>query len=201
MRRIFLMAACWAFIPMAGATTRVDQLWSYVRAAESTSAMEVQASQAIEVAFSPNGGGEALVLKTIRSAKSSIRLAAYSFTSPPVVKALIEAKKRGVDVAVLVDYKNNMKETRNNAPKQALNLLVNAGIATRTISAYPIHHDKYSVVDGRHTQTGSFNYSAAAAKRNSENVLVIWNNPQVAKQYIDHWQSRWQQGSDYQSTY
>ena len=184
MRRIILLCSCLIAVSLASGREVV-----------------APAAQTIEVAFSPEAGGEALVLKTLRAATSSIRLAAYSFTSVPVVRALMEAKQRGVDVAVLVDDKNNLQEARNNAPRQALNLLVGAGIPTRTISAYPIHHDKYFIVNGRHVETGSFNYTASAAKRNSENVLVIWNNPGIAKQYLDHWQSRWQQGADYRASY
>nr|WP_231973638.1 phospholipase D family protein [Variovorax sp. HW608] len=159
------------------------------------------AAPSIEVAFSPDAGAEALVLKAIAMARSSIRLAAYSFTSPPVVSALLAARRRGVDVAVVVDYKNNLVEARSNAAREALNLLANAGIPARTVSAYPIHHDKFIVVDGLHVETGSFNYTAAAAKRNSENVLVVWNDPALAGKYIAHWQSRWSQGQPYRSTY
>ncbi|KVU84462.1 endonuclease [Burkholderia ubonensis] len=154
----------------------------------------------IEVGFSPEGSAEQLVEKAINSARSSIRLAAYSFTSPAVVQALIAAKRRGVDVAVVVDEKNNLQEDRR-AGAAALNLLVNAGIPTRTISVYPIHHDKYFVVDGLDVETGSFNYSQAAARRNSENAIVIWHDPALAKAYLDHWQSRWAQGVDYRSAY
>ncbi|AKK25033.1 endonuclease (plasmid) [Pandoraea oxalativorans] len=152
---------------------------------------------AAEVGFSPEAGAEALVVKVIGAANTSIRLAGYSFTSPVVVRALLDAKQRGVDVAVVVDDKG----TRSTTSRQALNLLVNAGIPTRTISVYAIHHDKYMVVDGLHIETGSFNYTTAAAKRNSENVLVLWNYPTLAAQYLAHWQSRWEQGQPYQSGY
>lgn len=157
--------------------------------------------QSVDVGFSPDGSAEALVLRAIGTAKSSIRLAAYSFTSTTIVRALVDSKRRGVDVAVVVDYRNNIKEGSAKSATQALNLLVNAGIPTRTISTYPIHHDKYIVMDGRHVETGSFNYSASAAKRNSENVLVVWNNPALAAQFIAHWQSRWNQGTPYMSAY
>ncbi|SEB26312.1 PLD-like domain-containing protein [Variovorax sp. YR216] len=157
--------------------------------------------ESVEVAFSPDGGAEGLVIQVIGSANSSIRLAAYSFTSPSVVRALLDAKRRGVDVAVVVDHKNNLTESRTHASREALNLLINAGIPTRTVSVYAIHHDKYIVVDGRHVETGSFNFTAAAAKRNSENVLVVRNDPALAAQYIAHWQSRWAQGQPYRSTY
>ena len=164
-------------------------------------AFKVPSEAQIETAFSPEGGGEALVIKVIDSAVKSIRLSAYSFTSPVVVRALLDAKRRGVEIAVVVDYKNNISEDRSGKAKAALNLLVSAGISTRTISRYPIHHDKFIVVDGLHVETGSFNYSVAAARRNSENVLVIWNNSQVAASYLKHWQSRYEQGTDYKSAY
>ena len=151
----------------------------------------------IEVAFSPDAGSEALVLKVIGSARSSIRLAGYSFTSPSVVRALTDAKRHGVDVRVLIDDKGN----RGKANIAAMNLLVGANIPTKVISTYAIHHDKYIVVDGKHTQTGSFNYSQAAAKSNSENVLVVWSNPKVAATYLAHWESRWAQGMAIEMTY
>ena len=61
----------------------------------------------IEVAFSPEAGSEALVVKVIASARENIRLAGYSFTSPAVVKALIDAKARGVDLRLLIDDRGN----------------------------------------------------------------------------------------------
>ncbi|ECJ4170922.1 phospholipase D family protein, partial [Salmonella enterica subsp. enterica serovar Typhimurium] len=52
----------------------------------------------VKVGFSPEGSASALVLDTINSAESSIRMMAYSFTDPDVMHALAKAKKRGVDV-------------------------------------------------------------------------------------------------------
>ena len=151
----------------------------------------------IESAFSPGGGALNLVLRVIESAEETIRLQAYSFTSPEVVRALREAKARGVEVRVVVDRKGNTGK----ASVAALNLLVNAGIPTRTVSAYAIHHDRVIIVDGKTIQTGSFNYSKAAGSRNSENVLVVWNAPEnTAKPYLEHWQSRWDKGTPYQSS-
>jgi len=143
-----------------------------------------------EVAFSPRGGAQALVVRLIDSARTSIRLAAYAFTSPAVTRALIAAKKRGVDVAVLVDHKSNLVQDASGKATAALNALSLAGVATATVSRYPIHHDKYIVVDQAHVETGSFNFSNAAEFGNSENVLVLWNSPQVARAYLAHWASR-----------
>ena len=155
----------------------------------------------VEFAFSPNQGAEPLVIKVIASARQELRVLAYSFTSAPVTAALIAARKRGVDVAVLADQRNNLGDGRNGKARAALGAMALAGIHVRTIAAYPIHHDKVVVADRSTLQTGSFNYSAAAANANSENVLVLWNQPQVAQGYLAHWERNWRRGTDWQATY
>ena len=161
----------------------------------------VQHQGAIEVGFSPNEGAERLVLRVIDSARSEIRVMAYSFTSAPVTHALLAARKRGVDVALVVDAKSNTGEDRSGKSRAALSALVNAGCRVRTISTYQIHHDKVLVVDNETVETGSFNFSAAAADRNSENVIVVWKNPALAKTYLQHWSDRFAQGQDYSTRY
>lgn len=61
-----------------------------------------------EIGFSPEGSGIALVLKAIASARQSIRVSAYAFTSREVARALVDARSRGVDVAVAVDARQNL---------------------------------------------------------------------------------------------
>jgi phosphatidylserine/phosphatidylglycerophosphate/cardiolipin synthase-like enzyme len=151
----------------------------------------------IETGFSPDGNAERLVLKIINSSTHSLRLAAYSFTSPKVVQALVSAKRRGVDVRVVSDDSN----AKSKSGSAALNLLAGADIQSRLNGEYAIHHDKYIIADERHVQTGSFNYSQAAAKSNSENVIVIWNNRELAQSYLRHWSSRFEEGRDYVRQY
>jgi len=167
----------------------------------SSAAEPAEQARRAEVAFSPEGGAEALVLRVLGASRKSIRLAAYSFTSSTVLRALLEARRRGVDVAVVVDLESNVLEDRSGKARAALNLLVNAGVATRTVGTYAVHHDKFIVVDGVHLQTGSFNYSRAAARENSENVLVLWNEPGIAAAYLAHWETRWRQGDPYRSSF
>lgn len=109
----------------------------------------------IEVGFSPGGGGEYLVLKVIDSAKNEIKVLAYSFTSAAVVAALLRAKKRGVAVSIVADHKNNVTDDRYGRARAALSALANAGCDVRTISAYPIHHDKVLIVDRQTVELGS----------------------------------------------
>ena len=154
----------------------------------------------IETGYSPEGTALQLVLKTINSAQQEIRLMGYSFTSPEVAGALVRAKQRGLDVKVVLDHKANTGE-RNKASRAAMNLLVSAGIPVRTVDTYKILHDKVIIADGRNTEVGSFNFSRAADRANSENVLVVWDDPVVAQRYLQHWQSRWNGGTDWHSSY
>lgn len=154
----------------------------------------------IEAGFSPEGTALQLVLKTIETAQQEIRLMGYTFTSPEVVRSLIAAKRRGVDVRVVLDWKANTGN-HNKASKAAMNLLTGAGIPVRTVSSYKILHNKATITDVRNIQVGSFNYSRAADSSNSENVLVVWDDPELARTYLNHWASRWAQGTDWKQTY
>lgn len=61
----------------------------------------------VQVGYSPEGSARVLVLSAIDSAKTSIRMMAYSFTAPDIMKALVAAKKRGVDVKIVIDERGN----------------------------------------------------------------------------------------------
>ena len=52
----------------------------------------------IEVYFSPKGGCTEAVVKELDAAKSTVLVQAYSFTSVPIAKALVDAHKRGVKI-------------------------------------------------------------------------------------------------------
>ena len=161
----------------------------------------VQHNGTIEYAFSPREGAEKLVLKVIGSARSEIRMMAYALTSASVVDALIEARRRGVDVAVVADYEENVTKDKKGLARAALSALVNAGCRVRTISVYQIHHDKVIVADRESVETGSFNFTSSAAGRNSENVMVVWKNPDLARGYLAHWQDRFNKGEEFRTNY
>ncbi|MNN54006.1 Phospholipase D precursor [compost metagenome] len=53
------------------------------------------------------------------------------------------------------------------------------------------------IVDGSTVETGSFNFAKTAEFKNSENVIVIHNAPDLVAEYLAHWENRWQQGVDF----
>lgn len=169
--------------------------------AMASSPIALPATGSLEVAFSPNEGSEELVIKVIASARNEIRVLAYSFTSPAVVSALLNAKQKGVDIKIVADAKNNTVQDSSGKARAALTALVNAGIDVRMIDVYSIHHDKVIITDRETVELGSFNYSSGAALRNSENVLVNWHNPQLATAYLKHFQRNYAQATPYRARY
>ena len=162
---------------------------------DTLSVQQVQAAGTLEVGFSPKGGAETLVVKVIDSAQTDLKVMAYSFTSAKVTSALLRAVKRGVAVAIVADEKHNLGEGASPKARAkaraAFGALVEAGAQVRITDAFAIHHDKVLIADFRHLELGSFNFSEAAASRNSENVLVNWDNPALAKVYASHFARNW----------
>lgn len=151
----------------------------------------------VQVGFSPEGSAQTLVLDVIRTATHDIRMMGYDFTAPDIAHALVDARKRGVNVKVVLDARSN----NGRASHAAMNALVNGRVELRTIDRYKLQHDKVIITDGRTVETGSFNYTFSAERSNSENAVVIWNFPEVAASFLSHWQNRWDQGHTYHSTY
>ena len=134
----------------------------------------------IEVYFSPKGGCTEAVVKELAAAKATILVQAYSFTSAPIAKALVDAHKRGVKVEVILD-KSQKGEKYTSA-----DFVLHAGIRTLIDAKHPIAHNKIIVIDGQTVITGSFNFTKAAEEGNAENLLVI-RSPDLAAKYAANW--------------
>jgi phosphatidylserine/phosphatidylglycerophosphate/cardiolipin synthase-like enzyme len=133
-----------------------------------------------EVYFSPDGGCTEAIVNEIRHAKSEIYVQAYSFTSAPIAKALVDAHKRGIKVEVILD-KSQKRERYTEAT-----FLTNAGIPTYIDSVHAIAHNKIMVIDKEFVITGSFNFTKAAEEKNAENLLIL-KSKELASQYLMNW--------------
>lgn len=60
-------------------------------------------SPPIQACFTPDEDCTGQIVAEIDRARQSIFVQAYSFTSAPIAKALVEAKNRGVDVRTILD--------------------------------------------------------------------------------------------------
>jgi len=75
-----------------------------------------------EVYFSPHGGCTEAIIKELNKAKNTILVQAYSFTSAPIAKALLDVHKRGVKVEVILD------KSQRTQKYSSATFLFNAGI-------------------------------------------------------------------------
>ena len=154
----------------------------------------VPSTGTIEIAFAPypQRSAERLVKKIIGTAQTSVIIAAYQMTSKPIADSLCQAAARGVAVTAVLDQKSN-PHSKGYSKRDYLS---ECGVYVRTTSRYPIMHDKFIVVDSTHVETGSFNYSFAAAERNAENAIVVWNNPAMAEQYQTEFERLFREAKD-----
>lgn len=145
----------------------------------------VAAQGTIDVAFSPNNGVTELVVKNIGLAQKTILVSAYSFTSKDIAEALLAAKKRGVDIKIILD-KSQISQKYSSAT-----FFTNQGFDLRIDIKHAIFHDKVMIIDDKTVITGSFNFTKAAETKNAENLLVLHDNPELAKLYTQDWWYNW----------
>ena len=166
-------------------TLRRFWLFAFVLMALAVTGSAVHRAEAGEappwkLCFSPDGRCSTLILEAISSARESIRVQAYSFTARPIAEALVEAHRRGVDVAVIVD------KSQNSERYSVMSLLSEANIPLYVDYCCAIAHNKVMVIDGKKVVTGSYNFTQSAELRNAENLLVI-DDTKMAKAYLDNW--------------
>ena len=133
-----------------------------------------------EVCFTPGGDCTGRIVDTIGTAQHTILVQAYSFTSPAIAKALVDAKRRGVDVRVILD-KSQRTERYSGA-----DFLANGGVPVLIDAAHAIAHNKVMVIDNGVVISGSFNFTKAAQEKNAENLLVI-HDTKLAGRYAANW--------------
>jgi len=133
-----------------------------------------------EVYFSPNGECTDAIIRELNKAKHTILVQAYSFTSAPIAKALLDAHRRGVKVEVILD-----KSQRTQSYSSAT-FLFNVGIPVKIDAQHSIAHNKVMIIDGESVITGSFNFTKAAEEKNAENLLVI-HEKELASLYTKNW--------------
>ena len=143
----------------------------------------------IQVLFASEDGVLERIIPYVENAKSSVRFLAFSFTDYPLAKAMIDRSAEGVDVAGVFE------KVGSETQYAELRTLLCAGVPVRQDGNPSFLHHKLIVVDERYVITGSLNFSTNAEESNDENVIII-DNPDIAKLYIQEFERVWAQGSD-----
>lgn len=139
----------------------------------------------ILVFFSPQDNCGAEILNRINSAKNSIDIAMYYFTSRHLAQALIDAKDRKVKVRVFLD--GNQRTERFSKANYLTNKGINVKISNDTIG---LMHNKFCVIDKKIVITGSFNWTSSADLRNNENLVMI-ESAETASAFTEQFEKLW----------
>ena len=144
-----------------------------------------------QVNFSPHGGCKEAIVREIGKAKSEVLVQAYSFTSKPIAEALIEAKKCGIHIEIILDKSNR------SAKYSVADFTTHMGMPTHIDAEHAIAHNKIMVIDRETVITGSCNFTKAAEEKNAENLLIL-KSKDVAKTYLDNWNRHKMHSEEYQ---
>jgi len=137
----------------------------------------------VQVAFTPEEDATGLIVKALREANKTVRVLAYSFTSNEISFALIEAKRRGLDVQVIADAEQIRRLEHNK-----IGLMHQAGVRVWLDEQHQSAHNKVMVIDGDTIVTGSMNFTYSGQFKNAENVLILRGNKPLAEAYSANWQ-------------
>lgn len=148
------------------------------------------------VAFRPNTGVESLLVQAIDASNKTIRIALYEFSSRNILQALQRAKKRGVQVQVILDYGNAFPtndpgaDYRRRRSEQIWGLVRDHFDVRilRGVTQFGINHNKFAVFDGRMAEFGSYNWSYTSEHNHYENANFSVEKPRVAglNAYFDY---------------
>jgi phosphatidylserine/phosphatidylglycerophosphate/cardiolipin synthase-like enzyme len=142
----------------------------------------VNVSGTVDAYFTPGDDAESAIAQTLQQAREEVLVLAYTFTNKKIAEALLAAHKRGVSVRVIAD-----PDQMNRTAAQKVSLLAKNGIPVLLDKKHQAQHNKVMVIDARTVITGSFNFTVAAQRHNAENVLILRNQPALAKAYVENW--------------
>ncbi len=162
----------------------------------SDSEKQIPASGTVQVAFPPEDNANGLIVQALREAKRTVLVQAFSFTSNEITSGLIEARRRGVDVRMVVDGEQLAKLQNNR-----VGLVAQAGVPVWVDEQHQSAHNKTMVIDAETANsiviTGSMNFTYSGQFKNAENLLILRGNKALAEAYAANWQRHRQHARPY----
>ncbi len=123
-----------------------------------------------------------MYLLSIASAAKNIRLqAAYFVPDDLAIETLIDARKRGVNVEIIVPGPNTDSEIVQAASRSRWTELLDAGVAIYQFQPC-LYHCKVLIVDDLWVSVGSTNFDNRSFRLNDEANLNVYDEPFAAKQ-------------------
>lgn len=140
-------------------------------------ALVKETGQIKRILFSPDNDVQEVLLGLIDEEKEKISIATFIFTNKALIKALINAKKRGVKIEIVADGQQNSKEYSqiNNLSKVEIPIYIYPN--EESTKKLGIMHHKFMIFSksflGKSIiATGSYNFTKSANERNQENIII-----------------------------
>ena len=129
-------------------------------------------NQSVELFLLPDIKKEAIasLLRMLRLAKESIHLAMFTLTYPVLINELIDAKKRGVNVTVIIDARSGM-----GIGSKTIAALKKAQVKVMLSSGIELLHYKHLIIDDKILVSGSANWTKAAFLKNRDCFFILRN--------------------------
>lgn len=139
----------------------------------------------ISLYFSPSDKIiETEMIPLVKNAKKYIYVPVFVITHKNLINELILAKKRGVDVKIILDATGAANKY------SPVKMIRNAGIPLKVENRAGKMHMKTMIIDDKYTIIGSMNFSKAGESYNDENILIITNSALSAK-FKSHFNYLW----------
>jgi len=138
--------------------------------------------QRVEIWLLPDPRGHALssIKSLIRSARQSIKVAMFTFTHPLLTSELIDAKKAGVDVTVIIDYNAGIGSSSNTVHR-----LKEAGIEILLSRGPQLMHHKFLYIDEKTLVLGSANWTKSAFYKNHDCFVTLHNVTEEQREFMN----------------
>ncbi len=116
------------------------------------------------------GEGSQYLLQLIKNAKTSLKIAMFTWTRPDFADAIIAAKQRGIEVEVYLD-----RNSANGAGKKVTKRLEEADITLFLSKGPSLLHHKFMYIDDESLVSGSANWTKAAFLQNTDCFFHLQN--------------------------
>lgn len=138
--------------------------------------------------------------KMMGRARESIDLVVFKITRYPefrgsksnkLLKALVEAKQRGVDIRIILDV-NSWSDDVNQSNRETALWLLGQGVRNVTFDSFTTTtHSKVLIVDGNSVLLGSTNWSYYSLSKNLEADILLKNTLEVGRAYQKYFEKLW----------
>lgn len=137
----------------------------------SASNLKLNDGSVVSVFFSPNEDVSTDgILPIINNSKNYVYVPIFYLTSTPIVDALVNAKKHGVDVKIIADA--NYASTKFSRTDE----LRKKGVPVKVENWGGKMHMKSLISDDKYIILGSCNFTSTGVKRNDENMIILENS-------------------------